>query len=91
MEIVKFREYSKNTLQGFVDIRLTTGIILREFTYHIKNSSEWVNPPARLYKDKDGSDKWARIIDFDSKEIYHNFSTQVVKLLKEYIESEDTL
>ena len=84
MEIIKFREYKKNTLQGFVDIQLTSGIILREFTYHVRNGSEWVNPPARAYKDNDGVEKWARIVDFAAKEMYQNFSRQVVKLLKEY-------
>jgi len=88
MEIVNFKEYKKNTLRGFVDVKLSTGVILREFTYHVKDDVEWVSPPARPYKTEDGEEKWSRIVDFETKEIYRNFSNQVVKLLKLYIQAQ---
>jgi len=83
MELVKFTQYEKNTLKGFVDIKLSNGIILKDFTYHKSGKSDWVNPPSRKYTDEKGKEQYSRIIDFENKDVYHNFSKQVIKLVKE--------
>jgi len=82
MELLKFQKYEKNTLKGFVDVKLSNGIILKGFTYHVNGKSSWVNPPAKKYEDGDGKEQYERIVDFESKDIYRNFSKQVVRLIE---------
>ena len=38
MELVKFTKYEKNTLKGFVDIKLSSGIILNGLIHRPENT-----------------------------------------------------
>lgn len=62
---IKLRRYSKNTLQGFVDLELTrVGLVLRDCTWHEKDGKEWVSFPAKSYEDKNGNTLWQPLIEF---------------------------
>ena len=42
VEVVEFREYVKNTLQGFLTIRMTNvGLEIRDIALHRKNGEKW--------------------------------------------------
>ena len=65
IEIAAFRPYSKNTLKGFLTIRLPdAGLVLKECTWHEKDGKEWIGFPARQFQGADGEKKWANLIEF---------------------------
>ena len=42
MRVVDYREYTKNTLRGFVDLELLdSGVVIKEAPYHEKNGAAW--------------------------------------------------
>lgn len=65
VEIISFRSYEKNTLRGFLTVRLTNiGLEIRDMTLHQKNGSRWVALPAKSYKKGDGGQGWSYIVKF---------------------------
>jgi hypothetical protein len=61
--ILCFKPFEKNTLRGFFDIELASGLILRGCMLHEKNGRRWVGLPAKPY----GAQSWAAIVDFRDK------------------------
>jgi hypothetical protein len=67
VEVLAFKPYVKNTMQGWVDLLLpSVGIKLVGCTVHQKNGSRWIGLPAREYQDG-GVRKWAPIVENVSK------------------------
>jgi hypothetical protein len=67
------RPFVKNTLRGFFDLRLPSGIIVKGCTVHVKGSHAWVGLPGRSYKDASGIETWANIIEFADKDCSRRF------------------
>jgi hypothetical protein len=65
--ILGFKPFEKNTLRGFFDIELASGLILRGCTLHEKNGRRWVGLPAKPYGTDTGAQSWAAIVDFRDK------------------------
>ena len=70
MKILKFRRYEKNTLKGFIEVELPSGLIIKDITWHQKEDREWLGLPARQYDKEDGSKGWANLVEFSDKSIY---------------------
>jgi hypothetical protein len=70
----------KNSLVGAFDIGLPSGLIIRGALLMESNGRRWINLPAKPYQKDDGSQGWARIIDFASKEIHERFQSTVLPL-----------
>lgn len=86
IEIVDFRKYTKQTLRGFLTVRLTNiALEIRECTLHEKNGKRWVGLPAKPYQDEDGTQKWSYIIKFYEKVLYNRFQSEVLKALDGYL------
>jgi len=84
VEIVSFRAYKKNTLQGFVTVKLTTiGLEIRDITVHEKNDSRWIGLPAKPYE-KDGKTQYSYIVNFYDKNAGDKFQAQVLEGLDEH-------
>lgn len=84
IEIVKFRECKKNTLQGFVAVRLTdVGVEIRDISLHEKNGRHWLQMPSRPYDSTDGSRKYSFIVDWFDPIRKTQFETVVLGLVKE--------
>jgi len=84
LEITKFREVNKNTLQGFLSVRLTNvGIEIRDISLHRKNGKQWLAMPSRPYEDSEGNRKYAFILDFYDHDRKAQFESTVLALLKE--------
>jgi hypothetical protein len=67
IEIVSFKPFQKNTLQGFATIQITNiGIEIRDVTLHGKNGKRSIQLPSKPYE-KDGKAMWAFILDFYDK------------------------
>ena len=85
IEIIDFRPYIKNTLQGFLSIRLTSvGLEIRDVGLHHKDGKRWLQLPAKPYTKSDGKQGWSYIVSFYEKERYHQFQDVTLKALDAY-------
>jgi hypothetical protein len=50
-----WRPMDRNTLKGFLDITLPSGVRINDCTVHQKNEKRWVGLPARPQTNKDGT------------------------------------
>lgn len=83
IEIVDFKLYQKNTLQGFATVRMENiGLEIRDIALHQKNDKEWLTMPARPYEDSEGNQKYAYILDWYDKNLKGQFENTVLALLK---------
>lgn len=88
IKIVSYREHQKNTLQGFVTVRMPNiGLEIRDITVHRKENSQWIGLPARPYE-KDGKTNYAYIVHFYDKSTKERFQGEVLEALAEYKEPE---
>lgn len=82
VEIISFNSYSKNTLIGFLSVRLTEpGLEIRDIALHQKNGNRWLQLPAKPYKKPDGSKGWSYILNFHKKEHFNKFQVVTLKAL----------
>ena len=82
IEITDFRAYSKNTLQGFLTIRMTSvGLEIRDIALHQKNGKRWLQLPAKPYKKPDGGQGWSYILAFYDKPRFQQFQDVTLKAL----------
>jgi len=92
MKILKFKEYAKNTLKGFIEVETPQGMVIKGLTWHQKEDgdkvSEWLGLPAREYTKEDGSKAWANQLDFVTRNLYWDFVTAVLEALKAHLDAE---
>lgn len=89
IEIVKFRKFEKNTLQGFLTILMTgIGLEIRDCTIHQKDGKKWIGLPAKPYEKDDGTTGYSYIIKFVDKDRYFQFQDAVIKELDRYLSKE---
>ena len=78
------RRHERNTLRGFVDLRLPSGMIVKGCTVHMKGPRAWVGLPGRPYKDAAGVETWANIIEFADKEAGRRFQQLALSAAAEH-------
>jgi hypothetical protein len=78
--ICDFKLFEKNTLRGFFDIELASGLILRGCTLHFKNEKSWIGLPAKPWTKPDGTQSYTAIIDFRDKQTSYRFQNAVTPL-----------
>ena len=82
IEITSFNQYRKNTLQGFLAVRLTEpGLEIRDIALHQKNGDRWLQLPAKPYKKPDGGKGWSYVLSFSKKEHFNKFQEVTLKAL----------
>jgi len=54
MNAMNWRRVEKNTLRGFFDLVLPSGIVVKGCTFHRKDDASWVGLPASPQLDRDG-------------------------------------
>ena len=85
VEIVDFRQYRKNTLQGFLAIGLpSVGLEIRDLALHEKNGKRWLQLPTKPYQKPDGGQGWSYIVSFPEKDHYHKFQDVALKALDNF-------
>ena len=86
IEILKWRTFEKNSLQGFVDICIgDIGLEIGGCTFHRKGDARWIGLPARQYQDHNGLRQWARTLYFFDKERHQDFQAATVAALEDYL------
>jgi hypothetical protein len=84
MRVTEFKPMQKNTLQGFFSLELTSGIVIKDMTLHRKGDKQWVSFPARPYQDKEGNQKWAKIIEIPDQERWWHFNSKALEAVAKY-------
>lgn len=84
VEIVEFRPFVKNTLQGFATVLLPSGMEIRDLTVHQKNGQRWIGFPARAYKKENGTEAWVPYIRIPDRERRDEFQKAVLAALDGY-------
>lgn len=85
VEIVQFKKLEKNTLRGFLTVRLTSvGLEVRDICLHEKNGKRWLQLPSKPYEKKGGGQAWAYILEFYEKEKADLFQTSTLKALEQF-------
>jgi DNA-binding cell septation regulator SpoVG len=70
--ISDWKAIDKNTLRGVFMLHLPSGMVIHNVMLHRKNDCRWIALPAKEYQ-VNGERKFARIIEFDSKETHERF------------------
>lgn len=89
MKIIQFKNFEKNTLRGFLEVELPTGLRIRDLTLHDKNGSLWIGYPSRPYTDKDGNTKYSNTLYFEDRETNARFQREILAALKAYQPADD--
>jgi hypothetical protein len=80
-KVSNFKRLDKNSLRGFFDLELPSGMILRSCSYHVKGDSQWIGWPAKPYVKEDGSKAWQNIIDFVDNKTKYILQDHVIPLV----------
>ncbi len=85
LEIFNFRPHEKNTLRGFLTVRLTNvGLEIRDIALHKKNGKRWLQLPAKPYTKPDGGQGWSYILAFYEKKHFKRFQEVTLTALDAY-------
>jgi hypothetical protein len=78
LAIKNLKRLEKNTLRAFFDVELPSGLILCGCTLHEKEAKRWIGLPAKPYTKDDGSQSWAKIVDFTTRDKAQQFQESVL-------------
>lgn len=85
IEITSFKPYTKNTLRGFLTLRLTNiGLEVRDATLHEKNGKRWIQLPSKAYQ-KDEKTLWTAIVDFYDKARSEQFQKAALEAIDQFM------
>jgi hypothetical protein len=80
LEILEFKPFVKNTLMGFLTVRLPSGWEFKDLTIHEKNGNRWIGMPAKSFKKEDGSTGWVPLIKMADKAKWEAFQAAVLAI-----------
>ena len=84
MKVLKFRKFKKNSLRGFFELQLPSGMAMRDLTYHSKDNRRWVGYPSKPYTDESGNQKYQNQIYFPDKQVHEKFQQMALTALDSY-------
>jgi hypothetical protein len=85
IQIVKWRGCAKNTLVGFVDVHLASGLLIRGITVHQKGDRRWLGLPARSYETDSGATAWSPVVEIPDHETRERFERLVLEALDQFL------
>lgn len=86
VEVKAFKEFEKNTLQGFATLFLpAVGLQIKDCTIHMKDGKRWVSLPAKPYQKEDGSQSYAYIVSFPDRNDYGTFQEQALRAIDAFM------
>ena len=95
---VGFKPFERNTLRGFADLHLAAARLnIHGCAVHERDGKRWIQLPARpqldknrnLVKDADGKITYARVMEFDSREVAERFSEAALKAIDDFTFTQD--
>jgi hypothetical protein len=84
--IRNFKYLERNTLRGFFDLELPSGLVLSGCPLHTKGERWWIGMPAKPYTKPDGEQTWAKIVDFRDKQTSDRFQETIIPIAREAFE-----
>ena len=90
---IAWKPIERNTLRGFADLWVRAARMnFRGCALHEKDGRRWIQLPARPQLDKDrqlvrddaGKVQYARILDFDSREVADRFNAAALKAIEDF-------
>lgn len=84
-----FRRVEKNTLRGFFDLVLPSGLVLKECSWHCQADKQWIGLPGKPQLDRDGRHRvddtgkrlYSNIVEIRGKEAASSFQRQALVAL----------
>jgi hypothetical protein len=94
-QVENFQPYRQNTLQGFFNLRIPPGLVIKGLAYHLNNGKSWVAFPATAKPDKNGGilrDRYGKVNFFNtcyfpSREVLDCFQDWAAAQLRQLIEA----
>ena len=80
------RRVVKNTLRGFFDLELASGLVLLNCAVHQKRSHAWIQMPSRSFEAGDGTVKWIATVDFIDSATRSRFQQLALTAAREVFE-----
>jgi hypothetical protein len=90
MVLHEWRRVRKNTLRGFANVELPSGLVIRDVSIHEKGGKWWASPPSRPMLNAEGRQirnhaghaQYAALRGWHSRELGDRFSAAVVELIR---------
>jgi hypothetical protein len=87
--IKSFVPVRRNSLRGFAEVQLPSGMIVADVAVHITEGRPWAAPPSKpmldrngiVMRDDKGKIKYAPIISFATKDLRDRFSREVINAM----------
>jgi hypothetical protein len=70
----------KNSLIGFFDLEMPSGLIVRGVMLLEKNGKRWINFPSKEFAKQDGTRGFIPLLEFSTREISDRFQGAVLPL-----------
>ena len=87
--IDQWKARRSNTLRGFADITLPSGMRMMEVAIHVSNGRAWASPPSKpwlkgeaVMRGDDGKIRYSPIIEFTTKELRDRWSNAVIDAIR---------
>ncbi len=85
MKVLTWQKHQKNTLKGFFELSLDSGLNVRGVTYHSKEDGRrWVAFPAKPYEDENGETKYQNILYIPDDARWKKFQQMALQALDNY-------
>lgn len=92
IDVVEFKSFQKNTLQGFLTVRIIEmDMIVTDLTVHAQNDKRWIGLPGKPQLDRDGKvitsggkAQYVNILKFASRQASDAFRDAVLKAFDQY-------
>lgn len=86
MEASNFKAYQKGTLEGFFELALDSGLVIRGMTYHTKDGKRWTMFPSKPYE-SDGETKYQSILYIPDDARWKKFQQMALAALDKFFAS----
>jgi hypothetical protein len=88
--VEEFSSVTRNTLRGFVRVRMPSGMIISDVAVHLRDARAWASPPSKpmlnrdgqQMKDQAGKQLWVQLISFASREQRDRWSDAVIAAVR---------
>jgi hypothetical protein len=74
------KPFTKNTLRGFFDVTLDSGLKINGCTLHMSGDSRWIGLPAREWAKDGGSKSWTPMVELPDRGARDRFNAAIVPL-----------
>jgi hypothetical protein len=81
--IINAKVLRKNSLVGFFDLQMPSGLIVRGAMLFEKAGKRWVGFPSKEWVKADGTKSYSPLLEFTSREIADKFQAAVLPLAEE--------